>query len=153
MTERLAEALQPLHHRKVERNDRAMWFRDEIRCLGARASENQGELTMRLSDDNIRGRTVITADGQAIGAVTALFVDASDWRVESLSVELHKDIADRVGAARSMFHRGSIEVPVALIQSIGDTVVLGVGVDDLREGRRTTTQDATPEVSAPQTEH
>jgi sporulation protein YlmC with PRC-barrel domain len=109
---------------------------------------------MRLSDDNIRGRTVISADGQAIGAVTALFVDASDWRVESLSVELHKDIADRVGAARSMFHRGSIEVPVALIQSIGDTVVLGVGVDDLREGRRTATQDAAaPVASAPQTEH
>jgi len=108
---------------------------------------------MRLSDDNIRGRTVISADGQAIGAVTALFVDASDWRVESLSVELHKDIADRVGAARSMFRRGSIEVPVALIQSIGDTVVLGVGVDDLREGRRTTAQDAAPEASAPPTEH
>lgn len=109
---------------------------------------------MRLSDDNIRGRTVISADGQAIGPVTALFVDASTWRVESLSVQLHKDIADRVGAARSMFRRGSIEIPVALIQSIGDTVVLGVGVDDLREGRRTTTPDAAaPEAPARQTDH
>lgn len=103
---------------------------------------------MRLSDDNIRGRTVISADGQAIGAITALYVDATDWRVESVSVELHKDIADRIGAARSMFHRGSIEVPVSLIQSIGDTVVLGVGVDDLREARR-----PAPETSAAHTEH
>jgi sporulation protein YlmC with PRC-barrel domain len=109
---------------------------------------------MRLSDDNIRGRTVITADGQAIGAVTALFVDAIDWRVESLSVELHKDIADRIGAARSMFRRASIEIPTALIQSIGDTVVLGVAVDDLCEGRRTTTQDAAaPEAPVPQSGH
>jgi sporulation protein YlmC with PRC-barrel domain len=109
---------------------------------------------MRLSDANIRGRTVITADGQAIGSITSLFVDAIDWRVESLSVELHKDIADRVGAARSMFRRGSIEIPTALIQSIGDTVVLGIAVDDLREARRTTTQDAAaPEAPAPQSEH
>jgi sporulation protein YlmC with PRC-barrel domain len=108
--------------------------------------------TMRLSDVNIRGRTVIGADGQAIGAVTALFIDATEWRIESVSVELHKDIADRLGAARSMFRRGSIEIPIALIQSIGDTVVLGVGVDDLREGRRTTAQDAAPESWAPQNE-
>jgi sporulation protein YlmC with PRC-barrel domain len=108
---------------------------------------------MRLSDDNIRGRTVISADGQAIGAVTALYIDATQWRVESLSVELHKDIADRVGAARSMFHRGAIEIPVALIQSVGDTVVLAVGVDDLREGRRPVAEDSAPAGSAPQTEH
>jgi len=98
---------------------------------------------MRLSDDNIRGRTVISADGQAIGAVTALFVDPTSWRVESVSVELQKDIADRVGASRSLFRRGVIEIPVALIQSVGDTVLLGVVVDDLREGRRTTTTDPT----------
>jgi len=107
---------------------------------------------MRLSDENIRGRTVICADGQAIGAVTALFIDATEWRIESVSVELHKDMADRLGAARSMFRRGSIEIPVALIQSVGDTVVLGVGVDNLREGRRTTAQDAAPEPWAPQNE-
>jgi sporulation protein YlmC with PRC-barrel domain len=108
---------------------------------------------MRLSDENIRGRTVIGADGQAIGAITALFIDATEWRIESVSVELHKDMADRLGAARSMFRRGSIEIPVALIQSVGDTVVLGVGVDDLREGRRTTAQDAAaPEPWAPQNE-
>jgi len=107
---------------------------------------------MRLADDNIRGRPVISADGQAIGSVTTVYVDATDWRVESLGVELHKDIADRIGAARSLFRRGVVEIPVALIQSIADTVVLGVAVDDLREGRRTTREgEAAPE-AAPQVE-
>lgn len=99
---------------------------------------------MRLSDNNIKGRTVISADGQALGEIKALFVNPLDWRVESIGVELHKDIADRIGASRSMFHRGSIEVPVALIQSIGDAVILGVAVDELREARRTGAEDQPP---------
>lgn len=100
---------------------------------------------MRLSDENLRGRAVISADGQVIGSIKSVFLDATEWRVESISVELRKDVADRIGASRSMFHRGQIEVPVRLIQSVGDTVVLGAGVDALREVRRTTTTaDAAP---------
>jgi sporulation protein YlmC with PRC-barrel domain len=99
---------------------------------------------MRLSAENLQGRTVISADGQAVGAITAVFIDATEWRVEAVSVELRKDIADRIGASHSLFHRGSIELPVRLIQSVGDAVVLGVAVDALREAHRTMTADAAP---------
>ena len=99
---------------------------------------------MRLSAENLQGRTVISADGQAVGAITAVFIDATEWRVEAVSVELRKDIADRIGASHSLFHRGLIELPVRLIQSVGDAVVLGVAVDALREAHRTMTADAAP---------
>jgi len=99
---------------------------------------------MRLSAGNLQGRTVITADGQAVGSVKSVFIDANDWRVEAISVELRKDVADRIGATRSVFHRGLIELPVQLIQSVGDAVVLGVAVDALREAHRATTAEATP---------
>jgi sporulation protein YlmC with PRC-barrel domain len=98
---------------------------------------------MRLSAENLQGRTVITSDGQAVGAVKSVFIDAVEWRVEAISVELRKETAERVGASHTMFHRGLIEVPVQLIQSVGDTVVLGVAVDSLREARRTSPPDAT----------
>lgn len=88
---------------------------------------------MRVSDDNLRGRTVIGSDGLAIGEVTAAFIDTAAWRVESIRVTLRKDIADRLGAERTMFHAGSIEIPVAMVQSVGDAVVLGAAVDDLRQ--------------------
>ena len=42
---------------------------------------------MRLSDETLRGRTVIAADGQAIGEVAALFLDSDAWRVESLQIK------------------------------------------------------------------
>ena len=99
---------------------------------------------MRLSAENLHGRTVITADGQAVGAIKSVFLDAAEWRVESISVELRKDIADRIGATRSVFHRGLIELPVQLIQSVGDAVVLAVDVDALRESHRTAPGDAAP---------
>lgn len=88
---------------------------------------------MRLSDENLRGRTVIASDGLAIGEIAALFLDAEAWRVESLHVKLRKEIADRLGADRSMFHAGALEIPIRLVQSVGDAVVLAVPVDDLRQ--------------------
>lgn len=99
---------------------------------------------MRLSAENLHGRTVITADGQAVGSIKSVFLDAVAWRVESISVELRKDVADRIGASRSMFHRGLIELPVQLVQSVGDAVVLTIAVDALREAHRTTTSDVAP---------
>lgn len=87
---------------------------------------------MRLSDENLRGRTVIGFDGRAVGEVTTIFLDSESWRVESLQVKLRKDIADELGASRTMFHAGSVEIATRLVQSVGDAVVLGVPVDGLR---------------------
>lgn len=88
---------------------------------------------MRLSDENLRGRTVIGSDGLAIGEIAVLFLDSDAWRVESFQVRLRKDIADRLGAGRSMFRAGALEIPTSMVQSVGDAVVLSVSVDELRQ--------------------
>ncbi len=88
---------------------------------------------MRLSDENLRGRTIIAADGQVVGEITALFFESDAWRVESLQAKLGKDIADQIGADRSMFHAGTLEIPVRMIQSVSDTVLLSVSAHGLRE--------------------
>jgi sporulation protein YlmC with PRC-barrel domain len=102
------------------------------------------EETMRLSDETLRGKTVISADGKAIGSVAELFISTSAWQVESIRIELHKEIADRIGANRTIFHRGTIELPVSFVQSVGDAVVLSVDVDQLREAHRSPATDAAP---------
>ena len=84
---------------------------------------------MRLSDENLRGRTIIAADGQVVGEITALFLESDTWRVESLQAKLGKDIPDQIGASRSLFHAGTLEIPVRIVQSVGDTVVLSVPID------------------------
>jgi sporulation protein YlmC with PRC-barrel domain len=88
---------------------------------------------MRLSDENLRGRTVIAADGQAIGEIAALFLDSDAWRVESLQVKLRNEVADQLGATRGMFHAGTLEMPIRMVQSVGDAVVLSVAAHELRQ--------------------
>ena len=77
--------------------------------------------------------TVISADGQAIGEISALFLDSEAWRVESLQVKLRNEVADQLGATRGIFHAGTMEMPVGMIQSVGDAVVLSVSTQELRQ--------------------
>ena len=63
---------------------------------------------------------MIAADGQAIGEVAALFLDSDAWRVESLQVKLRNEVADQLGAGGGMFHAGTVEIPIRMVQSIGD---------------------------------
>jgi sporulation protein YlmC with PRC-barrel domain len=88
---------------------------------------------VRLSDETIRGKTVVGADGQVIGEVSALFLNSEAWRIESLQVKLRRETADQIGASHGIFHAGTIEIPVGNVQSVGDAVVLSVAVDDLRQ--------------------
>lgn len=88
---------------------------------------------MRMSDEILHDRTVITSDGLSIGSVSRLFIDNEDWKVEALQVKLHKDVADRIGADRSWLRAGAIEIPIRMVQSAGDAVVLSVGVEELRQ--------------------
>ena len=88
---------------------------------------------MRLSDVNLCGRPVIASDGLVIGELSALFLDSDAWRVESLQVKLRNDVADRLGADRNMFHAAALEIPIRMVQSVGDAVVLAVAVDDLKQ--------------------
>jgi sporulation protein YlmC with PRC-barrel domain len=76
---------------------------------------------------------MIAADGQAIGEVAALFLDSDSWSVESLQVKLRNEVADQLGATRGMFHAGTLEVPIRMIQSVGDAVVLSVPARELRQ--------------------
>jgi sporulation protein YlmC with PRC-barrel domain len=86
---------------------------------------------MKISDDNLRGRVVLSSDGLAIGEIERLFIDPTNLRISSLEVRLRKDIADRVGAHRSLFHGATIEIPANAVQSTGDVVILSVPLDAL----------------------
>ena len=87
---------------------------------------------MQVSDEQVRGRTVIAADGQAIGEVGALLIDPSAWTIAALQIKLNKAAADQLGAARSILRAATLELPVRLVQSVGDAVLLSVPTLELR---------------------
>lgn len=88
---------------------------------------------MLYSDQTIRGKIVIAGDGQVVGEIQSLCFDSVSWKVESFTIRLRKDTADQLGAHRSVFQAGEFELPIVLIQSVGETVILSVGVQELRK--------------------
>lgn len=86
---------------------------------------------MRLTDEEMHGRTVLSSDGHAIGEVTALYL-TDEWRVGSLEVKLRKDAAQLLGAQGSLFRGATMEIPTRLVKSVRDAILLGVSVDELR---------------------
>lgn len=99
---------------------------------------------MRLSDQDLHGRSVISADGKVIGDVALLFFDSDSWQVESMRVRLPKDIADELGASRGLFRGGTLTVPIRLVTSVGDAVMLSVSKDDVRRGLASGAAEASP---------
>jgi sporulation protein YlmC with PRC-barrel domain len=96
---------------------------------------------MQISDDELRGRPVITADGKVLGEIKRLFLDTELLTITGLMVEMRSGSADQLGASRSMFRSAAIELPIGAVQSIGETVVLSVRLEELRG---TAPRDAVP---------
>ena len=88
---------------------------------------------MHVSDEHFRGRTVIAADGQAVGEVAALMLDTATWTIMALQVKLNKTVAEHIGAARSLIRAATLELPVRAVQSVGDAVLLSVPTLELRQ--------------------
>ena len=93
----------------------------------------KGNSTMHVSDEHFRGRTVIAADGQAIGEVAALLIDATTWTIVALQIKLSKSAAEEIGAARSLLRAATLELPVRMVQSVGDAVLLSVPTLELQQ--------------------
>jgi sporulation protein YlmC with PRC-barrel domain len=98
-----------------------------------RVKDREGSPSLRMSDEDLRGRAAISADGQVMGEVSAVLFDSCAWRVESLKVRLRKEVADQLGVGRGVFRAGVLEIPVRMVQAVGDTVVLSCAVHGLRE--------------------
>jgi sporulation protein YlmC with PRC-barrel domain len=88
---------------------------------------------MRLSDGELRGRTVIGADGNAIGEVVGIVLDNETWSVTGLRLRLRGHVASQLGVDHSIFRPSIVEVPVGQVQSAGDAVVLTVPASSLGE--------------------
>ncbi len=89
---------------------------------------------MRITDDKLHGRTVLTADGRAIGEVTKLFLQGGQFQIEAIEVKLRKEAADELGVRHGAFKHPLIEVPANLVQSVGDALILSAPLAELRKG-------------------
>lgn len=76
---------------------------------------------------------MISADGQAIGEVAALFIDTATWMISALQVKLSKAAAEQLGVTRGLLRAATLELSVSMVQSVGDAVLLSVPTLELRK--------------------
>jgi sporulation protein YlmC with PRC-barrel domain len=88
---------------------------------------------MQVSDEHFKGRKVIAADGHTIGEVAGVFIDTSAWAIIALQVKLNKASAEQLGAARGILHAATLDLPVRMVQSVGDAVLLSVPTLELHQ--------------------
>ncbi len=102
---------------------------------------------MKLSYDEVKGRTVIDATGTAIGEVEGLYIEQASATerpcIGGMRVKLRSQVADDVGVHRGTFRPAVIDVPASMLQAIGDAVLLNVKLDALLQP-----QPAAPEPTA-----
>ena len=65
--------------------------------------------------------------------MAALFIDTSLWMIVAVQIKLSKSAAEQVGAARGLLHAATLDLPVRLIQSVGDAVLLSIPTLELRQ--------------------
>ncbi|HVY39858.1 MAG TPA: PRC-barrel domain-containing protein [Polyangia bacterium] len=102
---------------------------------------------MEITDVDLRDRTVIGADGNAIGQVVAVILDSDAWSVKAVRIKLRSNVAEQVGADHSLFRAGTIDVATDHVQSVGDAVVLTVSADGLRGAKSAAPQQTQPPAS------
>ncbi len=90
---------------------------------------------MKLSYDELKGRTVIDATGVAIGEVDGLYLEQAAVGehvcIGGMRVKLRSRVADDVGVERGTFRPAIVEVPASMLSAIGDAVLLNVKLDAL----------------------
>lgn len=87
---------------------------------------------MKIPDETLRGRRVLSSDGVELGVVEGVIFETREWKVEALEIRLRNEVATRIGASRRMFRASTIEVPVDQVHSVRDAVILTVALGELR---------------------
>lgn len=76
---------------------------------------------------------VITSDAFVIGEVDGIRYDPQKWQAGFLLVNIKKSFESHLCTGRSTFSSSKIMVPMNLIQTINDVIILAYALKDLKE--------------------
>jgi len=92
---------------------------------------------MHVRLDELRGRTVLDANGRVIGRVRAALVDMETWLVDTLRVAVSRQAAADLDLPwsfwRALWRPATVDVSTGQINAAGDAVILRVSIADMRE--------------------
>ena len=83
-----------------------------------------------MSFDKLSGKFVICAGGFDLGEVNGVDIDTNTWQVTHLHVKLSKPASEDLGF-KKRFRSSTVCMPVSLVASVGDNVLLNKSLDEL----------------------
>lgn len=81
---------------------------------------------MAMKFGEIKGKTVITLDGQSIGTIDELEFDISQWNVTGIQVKLARDKLEGFGLKKPMLGTLRRRVPISRVNEASDHIVLNL---------------------------
>lgn len=78
-------------------------------------------------------KTFDDGNGHAVGEVAALFLDSDACAWNRSRSNCEKRSPTNSALLRGKFHAGSLELPVGMVRSVGDAIVLSVSAVKLRQ--------------------
>lgn len=85
-----------------------------------------------ISSEKVLGRTVLASQGTVIGSVERMLIDLATWKIDSVDVKVNRDVAQPLGLKKGVLRGPTIRIAATSIQSIGDAIILGISISDLR---------------------
>lgn len=83
-----------------------------------------------VSFDKLSGKYVICAGGFDLGNIKGVGINTTTWQVTDLHVKLSKLASEDLGF-KKRFRSSTVCVPVSLISSVGDNILLKKSLDEL----------------------
>jgi hypothetical protein len=75
---------------------------------------------------------VITKDGRNLGEMVSYNIETSNWSVNSIIVELHRDMIKPLAVKKPFLGRAKIRIRTDVIGSVGDVIKLSLDLDALK---------------------
>lgn len=88
---------------------------------------------MSLEVGCLKEKDVITKDGRRIGVLTGAEIDAESWKVQTVIIDIEKEMIEPLGLEKSMLKGTKIKISTSLIGLVGDIVQLNVDFKYLKD--------------------
>jgi sporulation protein YlmC with PRC-barrel domain len=86
-----------------------------------------------VSFKDLSNKYVICAGGFDLGQISGIEVNTNTWQVTHLHVKLSKSASEDLGF-KKRFGSSTVCVPIKLVSSVGDNILLNKSLDELTEG-------------------
>ncbi len=85
-----------------------------------------------LNSKDIAGKKVIGSRGTRIGEVESIDVDPRTWRIDSLVVDVDRDVTKDLGMEQPLLGGPRITIETDLVKDLADVIVLNMDLDGLK---------------------